>query len=70
MSIREDIFTVCPSMADIRRASPNTSGLEDVLGRGGEAPSEGTAHSRGLGSRAERVVMGSIGRIRLNRPLL
>ena len=51
----------------------NTSGLEDVLGQGGEVPSGGTslllmtAQLSGVGAQAERVAMESVGRIRLSR---
>ena len=51
----------------------NASGLEDVLGQGGEVPSEGTslllmtAQMSGPGSQAEKVAMESVDRIRLSR---
>ena len=51
----------------------NTSGLEDVLGQGGEVPSEGTslllmtAQFSGAGSQAEKVALESVDRLRLSR---
>ena len=48
----------------------NTSGLEDVLGQGGEAPPDGTsllltsAQFPGAGAQAARVAMESVGRTR------
>ena len=51
----------------------NTSGLEDVLGQGGEVPSEGaslllmTAQFSGSGSQAEKVALESVDRLRLSR---
>ena len=59
LSICTDLFVVCPLRGDVRRASPielrrvilrvknpsapDASGLEDILGRGGEVPAEGTS---------------------------
>ena len=85
--ICRDIFTVCPWLTELRRASPselrtalarakkrlpppNTSGIEDVLGHGGEAPSDGTsllpltARFSGAGTQAEKVALESVDRIR------
>ena len=51
----------------------NSSGLEDVLGQGGEIPSEGTslllmtAQFSGTGSQAEKVALESVDRLRLSR---
>ena len=58
-----------------RRCFPpaNVSGREDILSRGGEAPTDGAsqllkaAKTRAAGSRADKVAMESLGRIRLNR---
>ena len=90
MSICWDMFTVCPWMVDIRRATSseirsdlmrakrrhlpaNTSGLGDMLARGGEVPSEGTsllflaAQTCGAGYRSEKAPTESIDRVRPNR---
>ena len=54
-------------------ALANTSGLEDVLGRGSEVPSDGTSLSLmsaqmcGPGTRAGRVASDSADRLRLSR---
>ena len=51
----------------------NASGLEDVLGQGGEVPSESTslllmtAQMSGSGSQAEKVALESVDRLRLSR---
>ena len=51
----------------------NSSGLEDVLGQGGEIPSESTslllmtAQFSGTGSQAEKVALESVDRLRLSR---
>ena len=51
----------------------NASGLEDVLGQGGEVPSESTslllmtAQTSGSGSQAEKVALESVDRLRLSR---
>ena len=51
----------------------NMSGIEDVLGHGGEVPSDGTsllltpAQFSGVRTQAEKVAMESVGRIRLSR---
>ena len=51
----------------------NTSGSEDVLGQGGEVPSESTslllmaAQFSGSGSQAEKVALESVDRLRLSR---
>ena len=51
----------------------NMSGLEDALGHEGEAPSDSTwlllmtTQISGAGTQAEKVAMGSVGRIRLSR---
>ena len=53
--------------------SSNTSGIEDVLGRGGEVPSDGAslllmaAQFSGSGAQAEKVALESVDRIRLSR---
>ena len=53
-------------------APANASGLEDVLGQRGEAPSDETSLSTtaqfsGAGAQAGEVAMESVGRIRLSR---
>ena len=51
----------------------NSSGLEDVLGQGGDVPSESTslllmtAQFSGVGSQAEKVALESVDRLRLSR---
>ena len=56
-----------------RRPPSNASGLDDVLGQGGDVPSDGTsllvmtAQFPGAGTRAEGVAMESVVRIRLGR---
>ena len=62
-----------PARVRKRLPPPNISGLEDVLGHGGEAPSDSAslllipAQISGAGTRAEKVAMESVGRIRLSR---
>ena len=62
-----------PQRAKRHLAPANTSGLEDVLGQGGDGPSDGTslvlmtAQFSGPGTRAGKVAMESVGRIRLGR---
>ena len=51
----------------------NAPGIRDVLGRGGEVPSDGTslllmtAQFSGAGTQAEKVATESVDRIRLSR---
>ena len=59
----------------VKERSPlaDASGLEDALGPGGEVPSDGkyfllmSAQTCGSGTRADRVALGSVDRIRLSR---
>ena len=89
-SVCRDIFSVCPWVTEVRRASPaelraalvrvkkrlppsSTSGIEDVLGHGGEVPSDGAslllmaAQFSGSGTQAEKVALELADRIRLSR---
>ena len=89
-SVCRDIFSVCPWVAELRRASPaelrtallcvkkhhpppNASGLEDVLGRGDEVPSDSTslllmtAQFPGAGAQAGKVALESVDRFCLSR---
>ena len=64
-----------PEILRIEKRLPTATllGLEDILGKGGEVPSEKAslwlmaAHSGGVGSQAEREAMGPLERFRLGR---